>query len=262
MSSPPLEGRSVVVIGGTGGLGLSAARACVAAGAGVVVVGRDPARVEEAREALGPRGRALTADAVHPEAAVRAIDEAELAFGRFDALFHVAGGSGRAAGDGPLHELTDRGIDETLRHNLVSVIYSNRAAARRFLDRGTAGSVLNMGSVLADRPSPVHFATHVYSAAKAAIVGLTRAAAARYASHDIRFNVVEPALVATAMSRRAQADGAILEYVAHKQPLDGGRIGRVEDLDATVVYFLSDQSRFVTGQVLAVDGGWSVSEGA
>jgi NAD(P)-dependent dehydrogenase (short-subunit alcohol dehydrogenase family) len=68
-------------------------------------------------------------------------------------------------------------------------------------------------------------------------------------------------LVATPMSQRAQGDEAILNFIKTKQPLDGGRIGKPEDLDAAVVWLLSDESRFVTGQVIAVDGGWSVSEG-
>ena len=63
------------------------------------------------------------------------------------------------------------------------------------------------------------------------------------------------------MSERAKGDEAIMDFVARKQPLDGGRIGVPEDLDAAVVYFLSEGSRFVTGQVLAVDGGWTVTEG-
>jgi NAD(P)-dependent dehydrogenase (short-subunit alcohol dehydrogenase family) len=258
VNSGILQDKSIVIVGGTGGLGLSAARACVAAGACVLVVGRDPARAADAAQTLGPRARAVAADAADPAVAERAVAEAAGAWGRLDALYHVAGGSGRPAGDGPLHELTDAGIETTLRHNLVSLLYSNRAAVRRFLAQGGGGSVLNLGSVLGEFPAPEHFATHAYAAAKAAVVGLTRAAAATYARHNIRFNVVAPGLVATPMSRRAQEDPKILAYVGGRQPLDGGRIGRVEDVDAAVVYFLSDQSRFVTGQVLCVDGGWSV----
>jgi NAD(P)-dependent dehydrogenase (short-subunit alcohol dehydrogenase family) len=90
---------------------------------------------------------------------------------------------------------------------------------------------------------------------------MTRAAAAFYAPHNIRFNVLAPALVETPMSRRACGDENIMEFIASKQPLDGGRIGQSADLDAAVVYFLSDGSKFTTGQVLSVDGGWDVSEG-
>jgi NAD(P)-dependent dehydrogenase (short-subunit alcohol dehydrogenase family) len=118
-----------------------------------------------------------------------------------------------------------------------------------------------MSSVLAFSPSPHYFATHGYAAAKAAVIGLTKSAAAYYAPANIRFNVLAPALVATPMSQRAQEDQQILEFITTKQPLDGGRIGQPRDLDAAAVYFMSDGSRFVTGQVLAVDGGWGVSDG-
>jgi len=67
--------------------------------------------------------------------------------------------------------------------------------------------------------------------------------------------------VASPMSQRAQGDPALLKFIASKQPLDGGRIGYPRDLDAAAVYFMSDESKFVTGQALAVDGGWGVSEG-
>ena len=132
----------------------------------------------------------------------------------------------------------------------------------RFLERGTGGSVLNMGSVLGWSPSPQFFATHVYAAAKSAIIGFTKSCAAYYAPHNIRFNVVAPALVDTPMAKRAVRDDATSQFICAKQPLDGGRIGRPEDLDAAVVFFLSDESRYATGQVLAVDGGWTVSDGA
>jgi NAD(P)-dependent dehydrogenase (short-subunit alcohol dehydrogenase family) len=118
-----------------------------------------------------------------------------------------------------------------------------------------------MTSVLSFSPSPLHFATHVYSAAKAAIIGLTKAAASYYAPHNIRFNAIAPALVETPMSERAVGDEAIGAFIHRKQPLEGGRIGVPGDLDGAAMFLLSDASRYVTGQVLAVDGGWSVSEG-
>ena len=190
-----------------------------------------------------------------------AIDEAESRYGGFDGLYHVAGGSGRSAGDGPLHELTDEGVDYTLRLNLSSVIYSNRAAARRLLGSNRRGSVLNMSSDLAFAPAGEHFATHTYAAAKAGIIGLTRSAASKYAANDIRFNAIAPALVETPMSERAQESPGIIEYTRRRQPLDGGRIGQARDVDGAVVYFLSDQSAFVTGQVVSIDGGGEVSDG-
>ena len=132
---------------------------------------------------------------------------------------------------------------------------------RQFLKQGSGGAVLNMGSVLGWSPSPKYFSTLAYAAAKSALIGMTRSAAAYYAGNDIRFNVVAPGLVETPMSRRAVSDEQIVQFVKSKQPLDGGRIGRPADLDGAVVYLLSDQALFVTGQVLAIDGGWGVTEG-
>ncbi len=250
-----------MIIGGTTGLGLSAASACVAAGAHVVVVGRSRESAEAAAETLGETGCFYVGDATDSATARNAIGLAIERFGRFDALYHVAGGSGRRFGDGPLHEVTDGGLEQTVALNLNSLILSNRAAVQAFLANDTAGVVLNMGSVLGMSPSPNYFSTHVYAATKAAIPGFTKSCAAYYAAKNIRFNVVAPALVDTPMATRAAHDDAIMRFVQTKQPLDGGRIGRPDDLDAAVVYLLSDASRFVTGQVLAVDGGWSVTEG-
>jgi NAD(P)-dependent dehydrogenase (short-subunit alcohol dehydrogenase family) len=115
--------------------------------------------------------------------------------------------------------------------------------------------------VLATSPSPKYFGTLAYTTAKSAIDGMTRAAAAAYARDSVRFNVVAPALVDTPMAQRAAGDQEIMQFVRSKQPLDGGRIGQPSDLDGAAVYLLSDAARFVTGQVLAVDGGWGVSEG-
>jgi NAD(P)-dependent dehydrogenase (short-subunit alcohol dehydrogenase family) len=257
-----MQGKSIVIIGGTGGLGLSAARAFAARGARLVVVGRDPDDASAAIRELGEEiACMLVGDAAEPTTADRAVELAVTRYGRLDGLYHVAGGSGRSKGDGPLDQVSDEGIDYTIDVNLKSVVYSNRAAVRQFLRQGDGGAVLNMTSVLAYSPSPAYFATHVYSATKAAIVGLTKSAAAYYAPQNIRFNAIAPALVETPMSKRAVGDEAIRHFIHHKQPLDGGRIGVPSDLDEAAVFFLSDASRYVTGQVLAVDGGWSVSEG-
>lgn len=263
--SNTLNNRSIVIIGGTTGLGLAAAKAFLRAAANVVVVGRNPDSVAQARlafEAIAPgRGQAMAGDAIDPATAPAAIQCCMEHFGAFHGLYHVAGGSGRRFGDGPLHTVTEAGIDYTLNLNLKSLILSNRAAVQAFLEHGTAGSVLNMGSVLGDSPSPRYFSTHVYAAAKAAIIGFTKSTAAYYANKNIRLNVIAPALVETPMAQRAAGNEVIQAFVKTKQPLDGGRIGCPDDLDGLATYLLSEQSRFVTGQVIAVDGGWSVSEG-
>jgi NAD(P)-dependent dehydrogenase (short-subunit alcohol dehydrogenase family) len=258
-----LRDKNIVVVGGTSGLGLSGARAILSAGGRVVVVGLESVE-------LGAEVPVIVGDACNSSTVERAIEAAVSRWGRLDGLYHVAGGSGRSKGDGRLHEVSDAGWEYTIRLNLTSMFLSNRAAVRQFLKQKPearsqkpegGGVVLNMGSVLGWAPSAKHFSTFAYAAAKSAVVGMTKSAAACYAGENIRFNVIAPALVDTPMARRAVADQEIMSFVRSKQPLDGGRIGRAEDLDGAVVYLLSDQARFVTGQVLAVDGGWAVSEG-
>ena len=256
-----LEKKVLLVIGGTSGIGLAAARAFIAEGARVVAVGRNSDKAQAAARELGQGARVVEGDAGDPVTAPRAIATALADFGGFDGLYHVAGGSGRKFGDGPLHEISDEGWNYTLRANLDAVFYSNRAAVRSWLDRKMGGTILNMSSVLAWSFSTSFFATQAYAAAKAGVIGLTQSSAARYASGNIRFNAIAPGLVATPMSVRAQADPAIVQFMKTKQPLDGGRIGQSDDLAPAAVFFMSDESRFVTGQVLAVDGGWTVSEG-
>jgi NAD(P)-dependent dehydrogenase (short-subunit alcohol dehydrogenase family) len=259
MTRGRLQDKSIVIIGGTAGLGLSAAQACAAQGASLVLVGRSASSCEQAQTLLGDAVPVMRGDAADPQTAIRAVAAAVERNGRLDGLYHVAGGSGRSAGDGPLHEISPEGWQATLQMNLAGLFYSNQAAVRRFLEQASGGSVLNMSSVLAFAPSARYFATHAYAAAKAAAMGLTRACAAYYAPQNIRFNVLAPALVETPMAERALGDPPTMNYVRGRQPLDGGRAGRPQDLDEAVVYFLSDESRFVTGQTLAIDGGWSVS---
>jgi NAD(P)-dependent dehydrogenase (short-subunit alcohol dehydrogenase family) len=256
-----LHNKTIMVMGGTSGLGLSAAKAIIAAGGNIVAVGLNQESINTARNALGTDSIILAGDASVSDTAENAIQAAIENWGRLDGLYHVAGGSGRRAGDGPLHEVTDEGWDFTIQLNLTSQFYSNRAAVRQFLKQGDGGVVLNMGSVLGWSPSPKYFSTYTYAAAKSAIIGMTKAAASFYAAANIRFNVIAPGLVETPMAQRAVADEQIMSFIKHKQPLDHGRIGQPDDLDGAVVYLLSDQAKFVTGQVLAIDGGWSVTEG-
>lgn len=261
MLEQPLANKNLVIIGGTTGMGLSAAKAFIENGAHVVVVGRNEESAANAKIILGDRAESMSGDAVMPSTAVDAITLCMSRFGSFEGLYHVAGGSGRKMGDGPLHELTLEGWSKTLELNLTSMMLSNQAAVKQFLARGTEGTILNMGSILGYSPSPHYFATHGYAAAKSAVIGFSKSIASYYAKNNIRVNVIVPALVETPMSTRAAGDEKIQAFIKTKQPLDGGRIGHPSDLDGLAVYFMSDQSRFTTGQVIAVDGGWSITEG-
>ena len=254
-----LSNKNIVIVGGTSGIGFSAASTFVNEGANVIAIGRNPDRIKKTKKLLENHGTAIQGNAADSTTAQEGIKLAVDKYGPLHGLYHVAGGSGRGKGDGPLHEISDEGWDYTLSTNLDAIFYSNRAAIKQFLKQGDGGTILNMSSVLGFSPSSKYFATHAYASTKAAVIGLTKSLASYYANQNIRFNVIAPGLVATPMSERAQSNNNIMDFIANKQPLDGGRIGEPADLDGAAVYFMSDNSKFTTGQVLSVDGGWSVS---
>lgn len=259
--------RSCLVTGSTG-MAASAARALAAEGGRVFVISRNPDHARAlADEITGFGGRAAWhAAELSDEAEVQAaVDAFTSAFGRLDAVYNVAGISGRRFGDGPAHEATLEGWETVLRTNATSTFLVCRAAIRRMLDQDpladdARGAILNMSSALAHHPSPTHFGTHAYAASKGAIEAFTRSLAATYAPHGIRVNAIAPALVATPMSRRAQDDPDIQAYLEQKQPLARGPI-EADDITPTALHLLSADARMVTGQVIAVDAGWGLSEG-
>jgi NAD(P)-dependent dehydrogenase (short-subunit alcohol dehydrogenase family) len=203
-------------------------------------------------------------DLAEDATADRAVAAAVERFGRLDAAFNVAGISGRRYGDGPAHEATPAGWDATLDANARSMFLSCRAQLAQMLGQepgpdGRRGAILNMASVLAFSPSPALFATHAYAASKGAILAMTRSMAARYAPQKIRINAIAPGLTRTPMSRRAQEDARVLRFAAEKQPLVGGML-EPADVAGAALFLLSDAARAITGAVLVVDGGWSVTE--
>lgn len=251
----------------TGSTGIAAASAVRLAGEGaqIFIVSRsaDHARglADELLAGGGSAGWAA-ADLANEADADRAVGAAVTRFGRIDGLFAVAGGSGRKFGDGPIHELTGEGWDRTLEINLRSQALTCRAVVRQMLAQepnssGTRGSILLMGSVTASDPAPEFFATHAYAAAKGATTALMTTMAAAYAQQRIRVNAVAPSLTATPMAQRAAGDDAIRAYAQRKQPL-AGELMDPDEVAHAAVYFLSDESRVVTGQLLKIDGGWSV----
>ena len=264
MSNPAgrLRGKRCLIVGGTSGIGAAAAERFLAEGASLVVAGNVAAEGQGDAVQWVRHGEAhfAIADATEP-GQVDALFETTLnQLGGLDVLYHVAGGSGRKFGDGPLHQCSDDGWHATLALNLTSTFLTNRAAVRHFLAQRQPGVILNMASVLALAPAPHYFDTCAYAAAKGGVIALSRQAAARYAADGIRVNVLAPGLIDTPMAARAVGDQTILAYLRGKQPLAAGP-GRPEDCADAAVFLCGDESRLVTGVVLPVDGGWCVREG-
>ncbi|HSJ50585.1 MAG TPA: SDR family oxidoreductase [Actinomycetota bacterium] len=254
----------VVVVTGAGGISSAGATRFAAEGAAVFVVSRD---AEESRTLAGEVAAAggaadwVPADLRDEAATVAAMERCRARFGRIDGLFAVAGGSGRRFGDGPLHDIPLGGWEETFAANATPMFVSAREAVRAMLERGEGGSLVIVTSVLADHPAPKFFATHAYAAAKGAARSFVRAVAAMYATSGIRVNAVAPGLIATPMSARAARDPATAAYARARQPLAGDLLPPEAIADAAL-FLLSDEARYITGQVLTVDGGWSVTDAA
>jgi NAD(P)-dependent dehydrogenase (short-subunit alcohol dehydrogenase family) len=197
-------------------------------------------------------------DFTNPDAAEQALRDAIAEVDLVDALFNVAGASGRRLGDGPLHDCTTDGWRFTLDANLTTTFHVSRAVLRYWLANKRQGVIVNMASVLAHHPESTHFATHAYAAAKGAVIALTRSMASYYAPHRIRVNAIAPGLVRTPMSARAQADSRILALMASKQPLAQDLIPAA-DIARAALFLFSPDARYITGQVLSVDAGWTLS---
>lgn len=245
----------VWLITGSSGIGAATARKAAAAGARVFLCGLDGQECAELAAELG--GAYHAGDLSEPRHAEIAVAQCFSEFGSVDALFNVAGASGRRWGDGPLHLITDEGWDRTVDVNLKSMFLVTRSVLRRMLPR-EKGVILNMATTSAEYPEPTHFATHAYAAAKGGIIAMTKAMAAYYAPHKIRVNAISPGLVRTPMSRRAQTDERILAFMRKKQPLLEGLI-EPEDVAEAAVFLLSPAAATITGEVLHIDAGWHVS---
>lgn len=254
-----LANKGIVITGATG-IAAAGARRAAEEGARVYVISLDEDDCASLVSDLKSRGADAgfsAADLTVEAEADSAFDAAAKSLRRIDGLFAVVGGSGRSFGDGPAHEMTLDAWDATFRLNTNPMFLASRDAIRHMLPSG--GSLVLVGSVLATSPVPELFATHAYAAAKGAVNSSVTSLAAYYAGDRIRVNGIAPGLVRTPMSQRAAADPATVAYAVRKQPLAGGFLDP-DDVAEAGVFLLSDESSQITGQVIAVDGGWSVTE--
>jgi NAD(P)-dependent dehydrogenase (short-subunit alcohol dehydrogenase family) len=261
-----LADKGIIVTGATGIAAASTIRLATE-GARTFVVARNEgqclALADQVLQGGGSMGWAI-ADLTDEGQAIAAFKAGNEALGRIDGLMAVAGGSGRGFGDGPVHETSLEGWERTLQINGTPTFLAAREAIRvmRGQDRdedGARGSLVVISSVLAEHPAPGLFATHAYAGIKGGTASFARAMAAYYAPEGIRVNVVAPGLVRTPMSERAAADPDTVAYSKRKQPLAGGFLEPDQIADVGV-FLLSSESTQITGQVIAVDGGWGVTE--
>jgi 2-deoxy-D-gluconate 3-dehydrogenase len=248
-----VSGKAAIVTGATRGIGLGVARRFVALGMDVVLAGRDEAALRDASAALaqGP-GRTVamrvdvTADRAGPSMVGRCVE----AFGRLDVLVNVAGLFRQV----PVLETAPELFDLMYEVNLRAVALASQAAARRFIEQGGGGKIVNVASIDALHPSLPGLCA--YDASKGGVLTFTRSFALEMAPHGVLVNAIAPGPIATdgaaagiAEERRAEA-GA---WIRARVPL--GRMGTPDDVAKVAVFLASPASDFMTGAVVVVDGG-------
>jgi NAD(P)-dependent dehydrogenase (short-subunit alcohol dehydrogenase family) len=241
-----LAGRTALVTGAGRGIGRGSAIALARVGADLVLVSRSPDELEEVAEevrALGRHARPVALDVTDSKSIRHLVVELE----RLDVLVVSAG----ANIPEPLLDVREEHLDALLRLNVRAAFVTVQAAARRMVEQ-RAGSIVLVSSQMGHVGAA---GRTVYCATKHAVEGLTKAAAVELAPHGVRVNAVAPTFVETPMTAPFLADEHFKSDVLERIPL--GRIGRVEDVAAGVVFLASDAAALVTGTSLLVDGGWT-----
>lgn len=243
-----LTGRRALITGSSQGIGLALARGLAAAGAEVVLNGRDPAKLERAAASLG-RARVLAFDVTDHAATRAAIDGFEASQGAFDILVNNAGMQHRT----PLEDFPADAFERLLRTNVSSVFNVGQAVARHMIGRG-AGKIINIASVQTALARP---GIAPYTATKGAVGNLTKGMATDWARHGLQCNAIAPGYFDTPLNRALVEDAAFSTWLEKRTP--AGRWGRVEELVGACIFLASAASSFVNGHVLYVDGGITAS---
>lgn len=243
-----LKGRCALVTGSSQGIGHAIANGLGAAGATVVLNGRDESKLQNALEGLeaaGHRVHARAFDVTDSQAATAGVEAIEHEIGPIDILVNNAGMTRRM----PTEDLPDETWHEIIRTNLDGVFFMSRAVGKHMIGR-KRGSIINICSVMSElgRPTIVP-----YTASKGGVKMMTKGLAADWGKHGIRVNGIGPGYFKTPLNEALIKDEKFSSWVASRTPL--GRWGDTDELVGAAVFLASDASSFVTGHILYVDGG-------
>jgi NAD(P)-dependent dehydrogenase (short-subunit alcohol dehydrogenase family) len=253
LSSPlRLKDRVALITGGGTGIGRAAARAYALNGCKVVVAGRRKEEIDATVHLITSEGGeafAVSSDVSVAES-VRGLVAATVArYGRLDIAFNNAGSEGRFA---PITELTEADFDSVVGVNLKGVWLLVKYEIEAMLSHGQGGAIVNTSSFLAEGAT---VGSSVYSASKGALIAMIRVVALEYGPRNIRINNILPGAINTPMFRRLAGPDALVALTAFT-PLR--RIGSPDEVGDVAVWLSTDEARFVTGQSILVDGGFTI----
>jgi gluconate 5-dehydrogenase len=243
-----LTGRRALITGSSQGIGLALAHGMAAAGAQIILNGRDPAKLAAAAAGL-PGAQVLAFDATDHAAVRAAVDGFETEHGAIDICVNNAGMQHR----GPLEDFPPEAFEKLLQTNITSVFNVGQACARHMIAR-KAGRIINIASVQSALARP---GIAPYTATKGAVANLTKGMATDWAKHGLNCNAIAPGYFITPLNQALLDDPTFCAWLEKRTP--AGRWGRVEELVGACIFLASDASSFVNGHVLYVDGGITVS---
>lgn len=253
-----LDGKVAIIPGGSGAIGSTLAAGVCEAGAQVALVDRNGRGLAETCSRMregGSQPLAIAADLTKKEEADRAVAETMDHFGRLDVIINaIGGGAGKvlfAAEEYPVAEW-----NWILDLNLTSTVFATQAAVRAMIEGGRGGKVVNISSVRGQLGIDAGYSAYV--AAKGAINSLTRQWATEWAKHDIAVNAIAPTFVDTPQVAMLLDDPDFMAALLSRVPM--GRVGATRDLLGPVLFFCSEASSFVTGQILTIDGGLTATQ--
>ncbi len=244
-----LTGRTALVTGASRGIGRAIAVGLARAGADVALSARDEALLREVQgevEALGRTAVVLPADVTDAGACAQLAADAIAGLGHLDVLVNNAGGSSYM---GPFTGLRFSGWEKTMRLNVDSIVHLSQAVGRHMVERGS-GSVINVASVAGLKATPTLAA---YGASKAAVISLTRTLAMEWGTSGVRVNALCPGWTKTDLNADLWGDEALAAHMVATTGLQ--RWAEAEEMVGPTLFLAGDESSFVTGQALAVDGG-------
>ncbi|AOR77950.1 2-dehydro-3-deoxy-D-gluconate 5-dehydrogenase KduD [Novosphingobium resinovorum] len=243
-----LTGKTALVTGANTGIGQAIAVALAEAGADVAVAGRsEPTETLALIAATGRKAVNIKADLSSIEPVQRVIDEAVAGLGKVDILVNNAGIIRRD----DLLQFSEEDWDAVIDTNLKTLFFLSQAAAKGMVERGTGGKIVNIASLLTFQGG---IRVPSYAAAKSGVSGVTKAMANELAPKGVQVNAIAPGYITTNNTAALSADETRNRQILERIPT--GRWGRPEDIAGAAVFLASQASDYVTGQVLAVDGGW------